>query len=66
MRVEADGLGVAPVTRFQTMTAEQYFEPYLGSSTATGSAPPDAAPAAASESGAAAPSPAPPATGGNQ
>ena len=66
MRVDVGGVAVVPVTRFQTMSAEQYFEPYLGSSTATGSAPTEAAPAAASEPGAASPSPAPPATGGNQ
>ena len=66
MRVEVGGVAVVPVTRFQTMTAEQYFEPYLGASTATSTAPPAAAPVAASEAGAPAPSAAPPASGGNQ
>jgi hypothetical protein len=63
MRVEVGGVAVVPITRFQTMTAEQYFEPYLGSSTATSGAPPEAAPAPATDPGSAA---VPSGTGGNR
>jgi hypothetical protein len=63
MRVEVGGVAVVPITRFQTMTAEQYFEPYLGSSTAISGAPPEAAPAPATDPGSAA---VPSGTGGNR
>jgi eukaryotic-like serine/threonine-protein kinase len=66
VRVDVDGVAVVPITRFHTMTAEQYFVPYLSSSTATGSTPPEAAPASAGESSAAVPAAAPAGTGGNQ
>jgi hypothetical protein len=66
MRVEVDGVAVVPVTRFQTMTAEQYFEPYLGSSTATSSAPPESAPAPGPGAAGTPPVAAPSGTGGSQ
>jgi Protein kinase domain len=65
MRVEVGSVVVVPMTRFQTMTAEQYFEPYLGSSTATNSASSDGAPVAGSET-AAPPAAGPAAAGVNQ
>ena len=58
--VTVGGLAIAPMTRFDTVTVEQYFEQYLGGSvTAT-------QPAAAAPATDAPPSAAPPAAGGNQ
>jgi Protein kinase domain len=57
--VTVGGVAVAPMTRFDTVTVEQYFERFLGGSAAS---TPPSAPAAE-----AAPTPtAPPAAGGNQ
>jgi hypothetical protein len=59
--VSVGGIAVAPMTRFDTVTVEQYFEQFLGASTVAPTEPAapavDAAPSAA---------PAPPPAGGNQ
>jgi len=55
VRVDVNGVAVVPITKFRTVTPEQYFEQYLGSSTA--SAPAETGqPGANSQPGAAAPS----------
>jgi hypothetical protein len=45
-KVDVNGVVVVPITRFQVVTPEQYFEQYLGSGTSAASdaRPPDAAP----------------------
>ena len=59
IRVDAGGTSIVPVTRFQVVTAEEYFDQYLGSPAAgieaSGAAEPVAPPAAATS---AAPAPA--------
>jgi Protein kinase domain len=66
VRVDVNGVAVIPITKFQTVTPEQYFEQYLGSTTA--SAPAETGqPGADAQPGAAAPSAAPATpSGGNQ
>jgi Protein kinase domain len=58
--VGVGGIAVAPMARFDTVTVEQYFEQYLGGSTASAER---AAPASAADAAATA---APAAAGGNQ
>jgi hypothetical protein len=54
VRIDVGGTSVAPVTRFQTISVEEYFEQYIGA----GDAPtPESAPAPADPSTAAPPSP---------
>jgi hypothetical protein len=55
VRVDVNGVAVVPITKFQTVTPEQYFEQYLGSTTASAPANPGQ-PGADAQPGAAAPS----------
>jgi len=66
VRVDVGGTSVVPVTRFRTMTVEEYFEQYLGSSTAAGDAPTGAEPAAAVPAETAPPTPPSAPTGASQ
>jgi hypothetical protein len=62
VRVDMNGVAVVPITRFQTVTPEQYFEQYLVSA-ASGETAPAVQPA---QTGATTPPATAPQSGGNQ